>query len=278
MYRQTNAWADTEFSVNWVKNTLNSAVSEDESEFVLFCDNLSAQVSEDFLREVRAINGIVWFGEPGATDIWQPVDNGFGKMLKSKISSLQEQWLEEDDNIDLWTGNSDKKLDVKQRRILITHWVGNAYNQLMSDEYSKTRYRCFEKTGCLITVDGSEDDKISPEGLTNYVVPPPLPIQVEMDPVIPTPATEPRDVVEDMIELEEELETMPEERVDLAVDRTSDHPLVNRTVSVCYDDWHVGTITWYNKKLDECRVLFADKSEDYLTLDDFNGVDVILVD
>lgn len=198
-------------------------------------------------------------------------------MLKTKISSLQEQWLEEDENIDLWTGNSDKKLDVKQRKIPITHWVGNAYNQLMSDEYSKTRYRCFEKTGCLITADGSEDDKISPEGLTNYVVPPPLPIHVEIDPVIPTPAAELQDVDEDTSELEE-LETIPDKRVELAVDRTSDHPLVNRTGSVCYDDWHDGTITWYNTKLDECRVLFADKSEDYLKLDDFNGVDVILVD
>ena len=42
IYWQTNAWADTEFSVNWVKNTLNPAVSQDESEFVLFCVNLSA--------------------------------------------------------------------------------------------------------------------------------------------------------------------------------------------------------------------------------------------
>ena len=43
---------------------------------------------------------------------------------------------------------------------------------------------------------------------------------------------------------------------------TSNHPLVNRTVTVCYDEWHIGTITWYNTKLDECRVLYADKLED----------------
>ena len=29
------------------------------------------------------------------------------------------------------------------------------------------------KTGCLITADGSNDDKIAPEGLPNYQVPPP---------------------------------------------------------------------------------------------------------
>ena len=95
-------------------------------------------------------------------------DNVFGKMLKTKNSSLQEQWLEQDENIDLWTGNSEKnKLDVMQRRILITHWVGNAYNQLMGEEYSKRRYRCFEKTCSLITADGSEDTQIIPEGLRN---------------------------------------------------------------------------------------------------------------
>ena len=30
-----------------------------------------------------------------------------------------------------------------------------------------------EKTGCLITADGSEDEKIQPEGLPEYRVPPP---------------------------------------------------------------------------------------------------------
>ena len=69
-----------------------------------------------------------------------------------------------------------------------------------------------------------------------------------------------------------------EERIDLAVDRDYKHPLVNRNVTVCYDEWHVGTITWYNVKLDECRVLNVVKTEDYLKLDDFNGVDVILLD
>ena len=29
-------------------------------------------------------------------------------------------------------------------------------------------------TGCLITADGSEDEKIKPEGLPNYRVPPPI--------------------------------------------------------------------------------------------------------
>lgn len=98
-------------------------------------------------------------------------------------------------------------------------------------------YRWFEKTDCLITAVGSEDTQISPEGPTNYVVPPPLSIYVEMDPVAPTPAVKVQDanvpdVDDDMSELEE-IETISEERIDLAVDRTRNHLLVNRTVTVC---------------------------------------------
>ena len=62
----------------------------------------------------------------------------------------------------------------KKRKILITHWVGEAYSKLMRGDYSKSRWRSFEKTGCLIMADGSEDSKIEPEGLTGYTVPPPL--------------------------------------------------------------------------------------------------------
>ena len=46
-------------------------------------------------------------------------------------------------------------------------------------------------TGCLITADGSNDDKITPEGLVGYVVRPPLPTQSSEEPMIPkTPAPE----------------------------------------------------------------------------------------
>jgi len=105
VYWQANAWADVNFSVNWVTRTLKPAVmitSETNKEFVLFCDNLSAQTNELCLSEVRKLNGIVWFGLAGTTDIWQPVDCGFGYMLKSLVRTIQDEWLQSDNNIDLW--------------------------------------------------------------------------------------------------------------------------------------------------------------------------------
>ena len=106
----------------------------------------------------------------GATDIWQPVDAGYGFIMKKLTAQAQNRWLEEDNietgiaNIDLWLGNCEKKLTCSDRRILITEWVGNAVDTLNHSNYDNFRWRCFEKTGILITADGSEDEKIQPEG------------------------------------------------------------------------------------------------------------------
>ena len=71
VYFQQNAWADTTFSVEWSNRTLKP-ITKNEDCFALFCDNLTAQVSEDFKKSVSDINGICWYGLPKATDLWQP--------------------------------------------------------------------------------------------------------------------------------------------------------------------------------------------------------------
>ena len=68
------------------------------------------------------------------------------------------------------------------------------------------------------------------------------------------------------------------ERVDNVKDRIYDHAIINRKIRALYDDWHTGEIMWYNTKLAEYRVLYEDSSEDYITLDDINGIDMIFID
>ena len=50
--------------------------------------------------------------------------------------------------------------------------AGNSYHKLTQSSHDGFRWRLFEKTGCLITTDSSEDNKINPEGLPNYKVQP----------------------------------------------------------------------------------------------------------
>ena len=143
---QKNAWADTKYPCDWVNKTLKPAITEGE-EFVLLCDNLTAQTSEDFKSAVKNINGIVWYGLPGATDIWQPVDAGYGWLLKKLTAKAQNDWLELEENLDTWMGNNEKTLTASDHRILITQWVGKAADTLVSSEYDHFCCRCFEKTG-----------------------------------------------------------------------------------------------------------------------------------
>ena len=90
-------------------------------------------------------------------------------------------WLDDEDNVEKWYG-AESHITASEKRILITKWAGNAYRQLNRPSYDKFRRRLFEKTGCLITADGSEDDKINPQGLPNCKVPPPIMLDLSTAP------------------------------------------------------------------------------------------------
>ena len=84
-------------------------------------------------------------------------------MMKIEIGAAMETWLEEENNLDKWHD----RLSAKDRRILMTQRVGEAWNELSINEtFFK---RLFEKTGCLLSI-GSDDVKISPQGLKNYQI------------------------------------------------------------------------------------------------------------
>ena len=97
--------------------------------------------------------GNSWSGINNATDLWQPVHVGLGKIIEVLAVHEQQDWPEYDKNIDLWMGYSAEKLSVTQRRILLTQWVDEAYEKLRCTECQKLRYSCFRRLGCLITAD-----------------------------------------------------------------------------------------------------------------------------
>ena len=155
-------------------------------------------------------------------------------------------------------------------------------NVCSQKEYNQTRYRCFEKTGCLITADGSNDSKIKPEGLHDYVVPKALPVQVAEDAaecVVPVAAPEPNDVLDSDVDDPFADESVSNgERKDEHTDRVYDHIMVKKKVRALYDNgWHTGNIQWYNNKLDEYRVFFPDGTDDYIKLDDADGIEMVVL-
>lgn len=60
------------------------------------------------------------------------------------------------------------KLTASDRRVLITKWVGGAWDKCTED--SATCIRAFKKCGIALPIDGSEDSCINIRGLEGYDV------------------------------------------------------------------------------------------------------------
>ena len=84
-------------------------------------------------------------------------------------------WLTDDTNAEMWYGQ--RSFTSSEKRILITQWAGVAYRKLCEAQYDSTRWRYFQKTGCLLTANGEDDALVTPEGLPNYVVQRPSPVR-----------------------------------------------------------------------------------------------------
>ena len=182
----------------------------------------------------------------------------------------------------MWFGH-ENALTAIQRRILITQWVDKAWEQLCGPEYEHLRSRCWQKTGCLMTADGSEDLYITPEGLPGYNIPPPLlyPQTADETPVPNPPETNETDTSE-VEPLDGELEEPDDDGLkwdDKENDRCYDAPYCGQKMKVPYQNgWFIGDIDYFNNDFLMYRVSFSDGSDDYMDLpDDIDGVEVILL-
>mgnify|MGYP001578625902 CR=1 FL=1 len=143
----------------WARHTSPSV------EKLLYCDNLDAQVAPDFKKLLATEHKTtVYYGPANLTEDWQPIDAGFGKRVKEEYRSMQEKWLEE--NQERW---AKKKIPARERRILVTKWVAAAVAKVNAFVYPDATephsyiWRLFEKTGCLLTVTGERDDRVHPQ-------------------------------------------------------------------------------------------------------------------
>ena len=60
-------------------------------------------------------------------------------------------------------------------------------------------------------------------------------------------------------------------------DRDFSDKLVGSKVTALYENgWFTGTIEYYNAKLKEYKVKYLDNTSDFVSPDDFDGVEVIL--
>lgn len=221
VFFQTNAWMDHKVNMEWAEKVLFQFVEVEKlKKFVLLCDNLEAHQKDEFKESVSLKSGLVWFGLPNGTDLWQPVDAGYAQILKQLIGIEQRDWLDCDDNADRWFCQ-ENPFTAKERRVLITWWVGKAWAKLGTIDYDKLRLSCWQKTGCLITANGEDDNLIKPEGLPAYSVPPPLLLDpAEQSPTGNKAPTEVREQQDEIVEaISDETELLDNEEVEDDDDR-----------------------------------------------------------
>eukprot|EP00733_Pompholyxophrys_punicea_P000763 Pompholyxophrys_punicea_v1_NODE_270_length_2442_cov_14.718894.p3 type:complete len:114 gc:universal NODE_270_length_2442_cov_14.718894:690-349(-) len=69
-------------------------------------------------------------------------------------------WLMDERNLELWESGS-QGLSASDRRILMTIWTDVAVKKV--NERYESIWSYFLNTGCLITIDGSKDERILPK-------------------------------------------------------------------------------------------------------------------
>jgi hypothetical protein len=84
-------------------------------------------------------------------------------MMKYRIASQLDAQLDSDAAfMSKWVKG---KFTASERRILITKWVGEAWEEFRKQPYI---YKYFEKTGCLLGTVKADPSKISIQGIKDY--------------------------------------------------------------------------------------------------------------
>ena len=92
----------------------------------------------------------------------QVVDVTINKPFKDSIRIQSEKHLAE--NLDKYTN---RKITTSDRRVLITHWCGNAWSSINRDSVK----HCFKKLGLSVALDGEENEIVNIPKLPMYKMP-----------------------------------------------------------------------------------------------------------
>ena len=76
-------------------------------------------------------------------------DNDFLLAGETGDDNEHEVWLQDKDNLEKWESG---KISEMEKRILITHWAAAAWERVFTSQHPR---KYFERTGCLLTIDGS---------------------------------------------------------------------------------------------------------------------------
>ena len=204
MYFQKNAWMDRSVMEVSAKNFCDHVKKRwGDQKMLVFCDNLDAHVC-DATKKIFADGNVFLFClPPSVTEAVQAIDAGYGRSMRCAVGRALNEWLMKDENMEKW--ESEKGLTAPDRRVLISNLVSKANQEVLKNDTA--RIGCFQRTGMLLTLDGSDDDKIRPQGLSKKFLPVTVPdfVDVSVDPATPSEIVREEDQEEGLTEEDEAL-------------------------------------------------------------------------
>ena len=154
----------------------NSAVEERacDGEMLLVPDVHRAQKTERILDRLSSLNTNPVYVPGGTTGLIQPLDVVVNAPFKAFVKQLADQHIH--DNLDAYVQGT---ISTKERRVLFTKWVGEAWEHVCQQK--KAFIRSFRKCGISLPIDGSLDSEINIKGLESYVVGADVDIDIDDD-------------------------------------------------------------------------------------------------
>lgn len=134
----------------------NEKLRQPNARHVLFVDNLSGQTNAGFLEQLSHVNCERHLFPPQQTDKLQPVDRNVGQHLKTLVYAQRDKWLEVPENAQRWFGDNGFGLSASELRILISRWVGEAWEKFLIELEADDNliYKAAQRTGCLLGPSG----------------------------------------------------------------------------------------------------------------------------
>lgn len=165
MYVQNNIWMDRRvmaLSAKKFNNHIKERLSP-KAKYLLVADNLDAHVF-DGTQDILSKDGrvVVLFLPPNYTEIVQPIDAGHGRSIRCSIGRQFDARLMKAYHLNIW------EKGITSAYVLICNFVAEANEEEMAKDES--RVSCFRQCGVLLTLDGTGDELIKPQGCTKLPI------------------------------------------------------------------------------------------------------------
>ena len=157
-----------------------------DTKVLLTADNLDAHVYEETKRLLAKDERVfVLYFPPNCTEAIHPIDAGYGRSICCCIGRCLDAWLMEANHLELW----EKGMAASERRVLVSKFAAQANEEVIKKDDS--RVSCFSCCGIMLTLDGTGDELIKPQGCTKL----PLKIPEYIDQSLSNDFDDPVDVV-----------------------------------------------------------------------------------